>query len=132
MHYQATKKRGELPTEWTRAQRSPQPMREKLEQTVRINESTGCWEWTGQLEDGYGRVPVSRGKYASAHRSAYEIWKGSIPAELELDHLCRNRRCINPDHLEPVTHQENVRRGALPQMMREKAARFRNQTKGKR
>ena len=47
-----------------------------------------------------------------AHRLTYQWAKGPIPAGMELDHLCRNRRCVNPAHLEPVTHRENVRRGA--------------------
>ena len=46
-----------------------------------------------------------------AHRFAYELLVGQVPEDLELDHLCRNRSCVNPSHLEPVTHQENVRRG---------------------
>lgn len=129
-HYQAAKRSGVLPEAWGRAQRSPEPMRMKLERGRHIDKETGCWEWTGRVEDGYGRVPTSGSRYVRAHRAAYEIWTGPIPKELEIDHVCRNRRCFNPDHLEAVTHKENVRRGALPEMMREKAARLRNQSQG--
>ena len=71
----------------------------------------GCWEWTGCLfTAGYGAILVG-GKKRSAHRISYELRVGPIPEDKELDHLCRNRACINPAHLEPVTRRENVRRG---------------------
>lgn len=120
-HWQAAKAAGSLPSEWVREQRKPMPMREKLERRREIDPITGCWNWTGRIEDGYGKVALSS-RYTSVHKASFELWKGRVPNGTELDHLCRNRRCFNPDHLEPVTHQENVRRGALPQMMREKAA----------
>jgi hypothetical protein len=66
-----------------------------------------CWVWRGATSgDGYGNF-----KGASAHRVAYECEIGPIPEDLELDHLCRVRNCVNPAHLEPVTRAENVRRG---------------------
>jgi hypothetical protein len=59
-----------------------------------------CWIWTGKLDRGYGR-----------HKAVYEALLGPVPTGLELDHLCRVRACVNPPHLEPVTHKENVLRG---------------------
>ncbi len=71
----------------------------------------GCWEWEGTLgKTGYGVIVVA-GKHIAAHRFAYELFKGTIPQSKELDHLCRNRACVNPNHLEIVTHQVNQLRG---------------------
>lgn len=71
-----------------------------------------CWIWTaGKDREGYGRLAIDRVAVA-AHVVAYRLLIGEIPERLELDHLCRNRGCVRPHHLEPVTHQENVRRGA--------------------
>lgn len=76
---------------------------------------TGCWCWTGALvPSGYGQVRHGPDhKRYSAHRLTYMLWKGDIPDGLELDHLCRNRWCVNPEHVEPVTHQTNMSRGAI-------------------
>jgi len=72
----------------------------------------GCWLWTGPLHRlGYGRTSVA-GRIGYAHRLAYEMLVGPIPADLELDHRCRNRACVNPAHLEPVTHKVNMERSA--------------------
>lgn len=69
--------------------------------------NSGCWLWMGFInKGGYGRL-----KRYFAHRVSYELMKGEIPAGLDLDHLCRNRACVNPDHLEPVTRQVNCQRG---------------------
>lgn len=72
--------------------------------------NTGCWLWLGQLRDGYGRLH-SDGKLLQAHRVSYEAFVCDIPDGLQIDHLCRVRCCVNPEHLEPVTQLENVRRG---------------------
>lgn len=76
----------------------------------------GCWLWTGAVSStGYGSVGIA-GRTHNAHRVAYESATGPIPAGLQLDHLCRVRRCIRPDHLEPVTPGENTRRGYRAQV----------------
>ncbi len=72
----------------------------------------GCWEWTGALVNGYG-IFWHNPKVIKAHRFAYQLFKGDIPHSFEPDHLCRNRRCVNPSHLEMVTHQENILRGDI-------------------
>ena len=70
-----------------------------------------CWRWTGaMMRNGYGQLGVG-GKHFAAHRYCYEHYRGQIPPGLDLDHLCRNRWCVNPDHLEPVTRSENLKRG---------------------
>jgi HNH endonuclease len=73
---------------------------------------TGCINWNAYRNPrgGYGRFK-RHGKLEVAHRVAYELAGGTIPADLTLDHLCRNTRCVNPLHLEPVTVAENIRRG---------------------
>lgn len=79
-----------------------------------VKTPTGCWEWNGFInQDGYGMLSAKfNGKLTlSAHRYSYMIEKGEIPKGKQLDHLCRNRKCVNPDHLEPVTNYENMMRG---------------------
>jgi hypothetical protein len=75
----------------------------------------GCWLWTACLSSsGYGRFNYGgRGTTGQAHRWAYEHYIGQIPDGMQLDHLCRNPRCVNPNHLEPVSPGENQRRGLL-------------------
>lgn len=75
----------------------------------------GCWEWTAALSDtGYGSFGVGPGHKANAHRYSYELVNGPVPKGLHLDHLCRVRRCVNPEHLEVVTPQVNNLRGVGP------------------
>ncbi len=70
-----------------------------------------CALWTLSLgSTGYGQMNFQR-TTRKAHRVAYECMVGPIPPGLVIDHLCRNPRCVNPEHLEPVTHAENIRRG---------------------
>lgn len=71
-----------------------------------------CIVWIGSIADGYGRykIPGTK-KMAQAHRVAYQFVRGEIPPGLHLDHLCRNRKCVHPFHLEPVTNQQNILRG---------------------
>lgn len=81
-----------------------------------VLKTDSCWTWTGpKNNDGYGSLWVTkRNKYLKAHRYSYEYFKGPIPEGLTLDHLCRNRGCVNPDHLEPATDRENILRGTAP------------------
>lgn len=87
-------------------------------------EPTGfCWNWKGPvLRGGYGNYSTAqqRGLPQLAHRLAYTLLIGPIPEGLDLDHLCRNRLCCNPDHLEPVTRRENVLRGERSIMHRKR------------
>lgn len=75
-------------------------------------ESPGCWLWTaGDDGQGYGAYSAG-GKNVRAHRYVYQLLVGAIPEGMDLDHLCRRRRCCNPDHLEPVPPMVNRARGA--------------------
>lgn len=77
---------------------------------VQIDASTECWQWIAANNgEGYGRY-WHNGRLTGPHRVAYETLVGPIPEGLELDHLCRNTACVNPEHLEPVDRYENARR----------------------
>lgn len=79
--------------------------------------NSGCWLWTGAISSwGYGNATINH-RPVSAHRASYMVHVGDIPETLVLDHLCRNRACINPDHLEPVSQQENILRGRAPAIL---------------
>ncbi len=73
---------------------------------------SGCWEWRGAISSGYGRIRIE-GHTRLAHRWAYEDAYGPVPNGLELDHLCKNTRCVRPSHLEAVSHLANMQRGDL-------------------
>lgn len=73
-------------------------------------QDNGCWLWTGALVNGYGQILVGKRRIL-AHRFAYELLVGPIPDGITLDHLCRVRNCVNPEHLEPCTMKDNTLRG---------------------
>ena len=85
--------------------------------TDKIDARGDCWEWTAATGGkGYGYGWCSNDKrMKGAHRLIWELLVGPIPEGLTLDHLCRNKLCVNPDHLEPVTHQVNILRGNASQ-----------------
>ncbi len=81
----------------------------------KVIKKEGCWKWLGYIRpDGYSEFAVDTSRNTPAHRIAYQEVIGPIPAGLQLDHLCRNRACVNPHHLEPVTAQTNTLRGETP------------------
>lgn len=98
---------------WQHEHHVPVPLRERFERNIKKDAATGCWLWTASVSrGGYAYMQSeSREKRVPAHRISYELHRGAIPEGLQIDHLCRVRRCVNPDHLEPVTAAENTRRG---------------------
>lgn len=79
-----------------------------------IDKTDACWNWTGtQNGRGYGFFAPHRSGYVQVHRYSYEKLIGPIPEGLTIDHLCRNKLCVNPEHLEPVTAGENTRRAQI-------------------
>lgn len=85
-------------------------MRKRIDFWSKVEKTESCWIWLGYLNRyGYGQLQYDNKMYL-AHRLAYELIKGQIKSNLDLDHLCHNRECVNPNHLEPVTHKENISR----------------------
>ena len=102
------------------------PLKTRFFDRVSPEPNSGCWLWTGNVTGGkYGGYPTlmeggkNGGKVIYAHRLSYEFRNGPIPPGLQLDHLCRVHCCVNPDHLEPVTFVENIRRGVHSYKMAE-------------
>jgi hypothetical protein len=101
-------------------QRQRRPLKDRFDEKWILDIETGCWLWVAATDEhGYGQIG-SGGKLKSnggtgvlipAHRAAYELYREPIPEGLHLDHLCRHPECVNPWHLEPVTQQENTKRG---------------------
>lgn len=91
-----------------------QQLLSKLEARYVPEPNSGCWLWLGKVnEKGYGQI-YWKGRQPVAHRVSYELHVGQIPEQLVLDHRCRNRLCINPGHLEPVTSRVNTLIGLSP------------------
>ena len=94
--------------------RAIKTIRQYIEQHIEPVTESGCWIWMGTTKDnGYGQF---KWKYKAllAHRESYKTYRGQIPGALQVDHLCRVRCCVNPDHLELVSCKENVIRGTGP------------------
>lgn len=102
----ALRKRGVVLRKGTRPKRND--LRTRLLARAIINPETCCWEWAGaKTPEGYGRIKRDGAMYAT-HREAYRLWfAADVPEGLEIDHLCRVRNCLNPDHLEAVTGRTN-------------------------
>lgn len=113
----------------------PKRVTEKALSRLNKDTESGCWEWTGALASGYGRmgwVEDGKGHWDSVHRIVWMELRGEIPEDADLDHLCHDpsacslagdcphRKCANPDHLEPVTRKENLSRGGTVSAMRSK------------
>lgn len=91
--------------------RKRRPASERLVGKYRVD-ADGCWRWTGAIStNGYGRIQVD-GECGYAHRVSYEAHVGPIPPDMTIDHLCFEKTCIRPDHLQPVSNTENIRRYA--------------------
>lgn len=89
---------------------TPKPPEDRFWPKVR--KSDGCWEWTSKrYPNGYGCFFIAGKRSVGAHRFSYELAKGPIPKGLVIDHLCRNKACVNPAHLEAVTNSTNILRG---------------------
>lgn len=91
-------------------------MTQRIADAIEIDPDTKCWLWQHRLDnDGYGRIKVGgrAGVPAAAHRVSYAEHVGPIPAGFQIDHLCRARSCVNPDHLEPVTGRVNTMRSPI-------------------
>ena len=103
MHYERWRKYGDT-------SRGKPTARERL--LAKVDTTGTCWLWTGFIADnGYGGFSIGYSR-VSAHRASYELFVGPIPEGLVIDHLCRVRHCVNPDHLEAVTQSVNVSRGS--------------------
>lgn len=97
--------------------RESRPLIERFHAKVEIATDNGsdCWRWIGALHNrGYGVIKDANKRQDYAHRVSYELFVGPIPDGLVIDHLCENRWCVNPDHLEPCGRHENIERSKRP------------------
>ncbi len=96
--------------------KKPRDIKSRILNKINIDSKTECWVWTGAIfkkpYGSYGQLRMGGriGKLVKAHRVSYEFFVGKYDSDLELDHLCHNTLCVNPKHLEPVTHTENMQR----------------------
>jgi len=76
---------------------------------AKVGSRDGCWKWTAFVDKaGYARIGLGRNQVLYGHRVSYELYVGPIPDGMEIDHKCRNRSCVNPDHLQPVSRKRNA------------------------
>ena len=88
---------------------TPWSLPDFIRSRIAVDLDSGCWLWTGSTSDGYAQMTI-KGRTEKMHRYIYEACAFGIPDGLQIDHLCRVRRCVNPSHLEPVTRSENIQR----------------------
>ena len=86
----------------------PLPLDLRVRRSVAVDPETGCWLWQLHVDrDGYGVIKV-KGMPRAAHRISFEAFKGAIPDGMQVDHVCRNRSCVNPEHLRAVDSRTNT------------------------
>lgn len=88
--------------------------KKRLLSKIKIDEKTSCWNWTATISrSGYGRIGYKYSNHPAfeAYRLSYILFREKLDPDLEIDHICRNRKCVNPYHLEQVTKKENILRG---------------------
>lgn len=92
-----------------------EPLQSRMASHSVTDDIDDCWDWTSNRDtSGYPMITINGVSGVMAHRVNYELHVGSIPDEFTIDHLCANKGCVNPQHLEPVTGEENIKRGGEP------------------